>query len=245
MTVCQTPRASTAAPLESLVLANGNGISLRQVGPGDRDGLAALFARLTPESRYRRFLSPKRELTPRELTYFTDVDHLNHEAIAAVDQRDDSIAGVARYIRDARQDGVAELAIEVADASQRMGIGTALTSLTIQHARANGLTSLTATTLWENHAARRLLRHHGFRARQSRGREIEHKLKLEESSPRKAVCVPENPHLIARAASIPSDPPAGGTTNSRITASDSPTTNAVPHHTNRRNDPCPHTSTAD
>ena len=61
-----------------------------------------------------------------------------------------------------------------------MGIGSALTSLTIQHAHANGLTSLTATTLWENHAARRLLRQHGFRARQSRGGEIEHELKLEE-----------------------------------------------------------------
>jgi RimJ/RimL family protein N-acetyltransferase len=61
-----------------------------------------------------------------------------------------------------------------------MGIGTALTSLTIRQAYANGLTSLTATTLWENHAARRLLRHEGFRARQSRGGEIEHALNLEE-----------------------------------------------------------------
>ena len=145
--------------------------------------LAGLFARLTPESRHRRFLSPKRELTARELTFFTDIDHLNHEAIAAVDQRDDSIVGVARYVRDADRADVAEVAIEVADAFQRMGIGTALARLTIQRARANGLTFLTATTLWENRAARELLRQHGFRARQSHGGEIDHELKLEELGP--------------------------------------------------------------
>ena len=174
----------------------------------DRAGLAALFARLTPESRYRRFLSPKPELTPRELTYFTDIDHVNHEAIAAVDQRDDSIVGVARYVRD-RTSSRCRRAWRSRSpmSSTAMGIGTALASLTIHHAHASGLTLLTATTLWDNHAARRLLRHHGFRARQSRGHEIEHELKLEESSPREAVCEPENPRLIARAASVLSASP--------------------------------------
>ena len=209
MTPSKALCASSAAAAESLVVANGTRISFRQLGPGDRAGLADLFGRLSPESRRRRFLSPKRELTPRELTYFTDIDHLNHEAIAAVDERDDSIVGVARYVRDADRADVAEVAIEVADAFQMMGIGTALTSLTIHHAHANGWRFLTATTLWENRAARGLLRNHGFRARGSRGGEIEHELKLEESSPREAVRVPENPRLVARAASVPSPSSTG------------------------------------
>ena len=209
MTPSKALCAPSAAAAESLVVANGTRISFRQLGPGDRAGLADLFGRLSPESRRRRFLSPKRELTPRELTYFTDIDHLNHEAIAAVDERDDSIVGVARYVRDAGRADVAEVAIEVTDAFQRMGIGTALTSLTIHHAHANGWRFLTATTLWENRAARGLLRNHGFRARRSRGGEIEHELKLEESSPREAVCMPENPRLVARAASVPSASPTG------------------------------------
>src|SRR5206468_3793964 len=128
MTLTKVLCASSGA-VESLVAANGTRISLRPVGAEDRAGMTALFARLTPESRYQRFLSPKRQLTP-----------------------------------------------------------PALTSLTIQHAHGNGLTSLTATTFWENHAARRLLRHHGFRARQSRGGEIEHELKLKELA---AACVDE------------------------------------------------------
>lgn len=171
--------ARPAAVDESLVMADGTRMSLRQVGADDGGGMAGLFARLSPQSRFQRFLSPKRELTSRELTYLTDIDHINHQAIAAVDQRDGSILGIARYVRDPKRADAAEVAIEVADAHQRMGIGTALASITIRHARANGLTLLTATTLWENRAARGLLRHHGFRARQSRGREIHHELKLE------------------------------------------------------------------
>ena len=202
MTVGGTVCASSAAAAESLVVANGTRISLRQVGADDRAGMAALFARLTPESRHQRFLSPKRELTPRELDFFTDIDHLNHEAIAAVDQHDDSIVGVARYVRDAGRADVAEVAIEVADAFQRMGIGTALAGLTIQHALANGLRFLTATTLWENRAARGLLRHHGFRARQSRGGEIEHELELEEHGPATAKAAPRPRRGLPRPPSI-------------------------------------------
>ena len=171
---------SPAGEAESLVVGDGTRISLRQVGADDRDGLAALFARLSPQSRHQRFLSPKLELTPRELTFFTDVDHLGHEATVAVDPRDNSIVGIARYVRDADRADVADVAIEVADAFHRMGIGSALASLTIQRAHANGFTLLTGTTLRENRAARGLLRLHGFRARRSRGGEIQHELDLEE-----------------------------------------------------------------
>ena len=198
MTATRAACAFSATAAATLVAADGTRISLRQVGAEDRDGLAALFARLSPQSRYQRFLSPKRELTPRELTYFTDIDHLNHEAIAAVDQRDGSIVGVARYVRDPARADVAEVAIEVADAHQRIGIGTALASITIRRARANGLTLLTAATLWENRAARGLLRHHGFRARQSRGGEIHHELKLEELGPATAPVEPRPRHSLAR-----------------------------------------------
>jgi protein lysine acetyltransferase len=199
MTATRAACVLSAAAAESLVAADGTRILLRQLGADDRAGMAALFARLTPQSRHQRFLSPKRELTPRELTFFTDIDHVNHEAFAAVDRRDDSIVGIARYVRDANRVDVAEVAIEVADAFQRMGIGTALARLTIQHAHANGLRFLTATTLWENRAARGLLRHHGFRARQSRGGEIGHELVLEELGPAGVDAAPRprhgHPHL--------------------------------------------------
>jgi RimJ/RimL family protein N-acetyltransferase len=137
-----------------------------------------LFERLTPESRRRRFLSPKPALTTRELAFLTDVDHLAHEAIAAVDQRDGSIVGVARYVGVADRPGVADVAVEVVDEIQNLGVGTALVARLVDRARANGITLLTATTLWENRPARALMRRLGFRARTSHGPEIELELEL-------------------------------------------------------------------
>ena len=75
-----SPARVFSAAAEVLTTPHGTGISLRPLSGDDRAAFAALFARLTPESRYRRFLSPKRELTTRELAFFTDTDHLNHEA---------------------------------------------------------------------------------------------------------------------------------------------------------------------
>jgi RimJ/RimL family protein N-acetyltransferase len=194
MTTSGSTCAYSAPAAENLVLADTTRITLRPVGPDDRGALAGLFARLGPESRRARFFLPKHELSARELTSFTDIDHHHHEAIAAIDHRDDLVLGVARYVAITDRAGVAEVAIEVADAFQRMGIGTALASLTIQRAHANGLTLLTATTLWENRAARGLLRRHGFRARQSRGGEIQHDLKLADLALATATANPRPQH---------------------------------------------------
>jgi RimJ/RimL family protein N-acetyltransferase len=124
-------------------------------------------------------MSPKPTLAPRELDYLTDIDHVAHVAFAAVDERDGSLAGVARYVRHAGTDASAELAVEVADELQRRGIGTALCLRVVERARENGLTVLTATALWSNQPARRLLRRLGFHARRSQGREIELALVLD------------------------------------------------------------------
>ena len=175
-------RASCAAASNGLVLPDGTRLRFRPIGSGDRDGLDALFARLTPESRRRRFPSPKLELTPQELVYFTNIDHVKHEAIAAVDERDGSIVGVGRYAQIADRAGVADVAVEVADELQGMGIGTALARCTVLRARENGFTLLTATTLWENRPARALLKRLGFRARASHRGEIEFELELGRSA---------------------------------------------------------------
>jgi ribosomal protein S18 acetylase RimI-like enzyme len=120
---------------DELRLADGTRLGVRAIGRGDRDGLAAMFARLSPESRHRRFLSPKPELTARELTYLTDIDHVRHEAFAAVRWRDGVIVGVARYAHHAGAPGAADFAVEVIDELQGMGIGTALAARTVRSAR--------------------------------------------------------------------------------------------------------------
>ena len=154
------------------------GLHIRPLEPSDRDGVAALFKRLSPESRRRRFLGPKPELSARELTYLTVVDHRWHEALAAVDTSDGSIVAVARYAGHASRPAAADVAFAVVDELQRRGIGTALARCLSGRARVNGFAVLTASTLWENRPARALLRRLGFRARGSQGSIIELELDL-------------------------------------------------------------------
>ncbi len=90
----------------------------------------------------------------------------------AVDERDGSIIGVARYVCYRDRPDVADVAFEVADELQGRGIGTLLARRLIERAYANGFELLEATTLWENRPARALLRRLGFQARTSQGAEI-------------------------------------------------------------------------
>ena len=72
----------------------------------------------------------------------------------------------------------AEVAIEVADDAQRQRIGAELAIRTLQRARANGFTHVTATTLHESAPARALLRALHFRPRSSHRHEIKFGLEL-------------------------------------------------------------------
>jgi RimJ/RimL family protein N-acetyltransferase len=136
--------------------------TVRALGPDDRDALAVAFARMSPESRRRRFLGPKPTLSQRELTLLTDVDHVSHEALVAVDEADGQIVAVARYNAWTQREGVADLAVAVVDDWQGRRLGTRLAIQTIQRARLNGFSLLTGTTFWDNRPARRMMRTLGF-----------------------------------------------------------------------------------
>ena len=163
---------------DPLVLADGRRLKIRPIERHDRDRLRRLFMRLTPESRYRRYLSPKPALSERELDHLLDVDHVHHEALAAVDETNGSFVAAARYVQLPDQPDVADVAIEVADDLHRQGIGTALAIRTLERARANGFTRVTAITLHDNRPARALLRRLHFWPRSRHGYEAEFELEL-------------------------------------------------------------------
>ena len=93
---------------DPLVLADGRRLKIRPIERQDRDRLRRLFMRLTPESRYRRYLSPKPALSERELDHLLDVDHVHHEALAAVDETNGSFVAAARYVQLPDQPDVAD-----------------------------------------------------------------------------------------------------------------------------------------
>lgn len=166
-------RTSDAA----IELDGGPNIAIRRLEPFDRVGVAALFDRLSPESRHRRFLTPKPALSQRELTYLTVVDHRWREGLAGV-APSGAIVAVGHYGAESGRPGVADVAVVVADEWQHRGVGTALGRALIARARANGFCGLTASTMWENRPARTVLRRLGFHARASQGQVIELELDL-------------------------------------------------------------------
>ena len=109
-----------------MTLADGARLRVRPIVPADRGPLAEAFARLSDQSRHRRFLGPKPRLTARELEYLTEIDHVTHEALVAIDESTGQIVGVGRYATGPGGGTVADMALAVADAWQRRGIGHGL-----------------------------------------------------------------------------------------------------------------------
>lgn len=150
-------------------LTDGTRVRLRLLGPADRELLRAGFERLSPESRYRRFLSPTPRLTERMLTYLTDTDGWNHLAIGAECVEANGGAGeglgVARFVRLAGAPDVAEAAVTVVDHAQGRGLGRILLATLVQAARERGIAKFRAYILPSNAPIQLLLRELGDQVR--------------------------------------------------------------------------------
>jgi RimJ/RimL family protein N-acetyltransferase len=144
-------------PARRVMLRDGSQVVIRQVQGADAPLLADGFARLSATSRWMRFLTPKNELSPAELRYFTDVDHHDHEALGAL-RRDGRGVGIARYIRHAADSGAADIAVTIVDAWQGRGLGTELLVQLSDRARQEGIHRFTALVAAENEAVAGLLR---------------------------------------------------------------------------------------
>jgi len=139
-------------------LRDGSTVLIRQVRGTDAPLLADGFARLSARSRRMRFLSTKTTLSAAELRYFTDVDHHDHEALAALSCRGGHGVGIARYVRSVADPMAAEVAVTVVDDWQRRGVGTALLARLAERALDEGIRRFTALVSEDNEAVIRLLR---------------------------------------------------------------------------------------
>ena len=131
-------------------------VVIRPIRPEDRDLLAAAHARLSDETKRRRYLVPKPRLTSRELSYLTEVDGIDHVALIAQSADDGELLGVARFVRVPGDPETAEAAIVVADACQGQGLGRRLGQALSDAARERGVRRFSATMLSDNAAAHRL-----------------------------------------------------------------------------------------
>jgi RimJ/RimL family protein N-acetyltransferase len=136
-------------------LRDGSTVEIRPLEPSDRERLFQLFYRLSPESVYRRFLSPLHDPSKSGLDRLVDIDHQDREAVAAVSG--DEVVGVARYFRNPDR-STADIAVLVEDSWQGRGLSLVLVDRLHQLAERRGISAFTATILSENRPAIRMVR---------------------------------------------------------------------------------------
>lgn len=139
---------------------SGLPIRIRPIQADDGARLQASHARLSPESRYRRFLGAKPTLSEADARYLAQVDGSDHVAYVATDTvgcDEGEIVAVARFIRLAEVPSTAEFAIVVGDAYQRQGLATEMLRRLAAAARRRGITRFRAMMLSDNLAIQQML----------------------------------------------------------------------------------------
>ena len=148
-----------------VVLTDGGTAHLRPIRSDDAGLLRAFYARLSSESIYYRFFSPRPTLSDREIEHFTTVDYDKRVALIA------TIAGemvaVVRYDSLSDRPLTAEVAFLVEDAHQGRGLGAVLLEHIAAAARERGLERFVASVLPDNRRMTRVFREVGYRAEQS------------------------------------------------------------------------------
>jgi acetyltransferase len=146
--------------------------TIRPISGDDKAALTRFHARLSPESRYRRYHGAKGDLTRADLRWLTEVDGVAHVACVAVDEAGE-IDAVGRVVADANGRH-AELAVVVADDRRGLDLGARVTRAALAAFYAQGHPGpVTALVQCDNHRALRLFDRLGARTAGSCGSAVE------------------------------------------------------------------------
>jgi acetyltransferase len=153
-------------------LKGGGEYIMRPIHPDDAQRLQEFVQKLSPESRYFRFVSNMAEMPPTMLSRFTLIDYDREMALCAVvrteQTREDGskeygekLIGVSRYITNPDQ-ASCEFSLVVADDYAGQGLGTRLMLSIMEVARDKGLQEMMGLVLTNNGGMLRLMRGLGF-----------------------------------------------------------------------------------
>lgn len=140
-------------------LPNGRVVTIRPIRPDDAERLTLHHERLSPESRYRRFMGSKPMLTAADLRYLVDIDGDTHYALVATvaEPAGEQIVGVARFVRLRDTPDAAEFAIVVADDWHRQGLAGELMGRLADAAVTRGIDRFHAVVFADNVPMLRLI----------------------------------------------------------------------------------------
>lgn len=146
-----------------LQLRDGRRVTLRAVRPQDKDALQSLIKGLSDESRYTRFMSAQRELSPQMLERAVNPDQTHELQLVAVCRvgTQETIVGGARYGGSAGSTDC-EFAVTVADAWHGLGLARQLLEALMRAARARGFERMEGYILASNARMLGLAKRLGF-----------------------------------------------------------------------------------
>ena len=148
----------------SETLKDGTVVTLRAIRPGDAGAILQAFRGLDRESVYRRFFSPRKDLSPAELEQMTDVDFSRVVALVitkATESGEDLIGG-GRYATDDPASGAAEIAFITAGDYRGLGIASIILTHLGRIAREAGVERFEAEVLAENQPMLAVFRRSGL-----------------------------------------------------------------------------------
>ena len=146
----------------TLTLASGEELLLRPIRHDDDAREEAFVRGLSRASGYQRMLSAIK-ITPEWIEQMTHIDYRCHMAYAVTAVKADvqRFVGVGRYVV-APTRPTAELALVIADARQRQGLGRRLLEALLEHAKEAGVDEVEGIVLASNRAMLSLARSLGF-----------------------------------------------------------------------------------
>lgn len=155
-------------------LRDGRPLEIRALKPTDREELLSALGRMSDQSIYRRFFSPKRHFADREVASYIDIDFVSHVALLAVvsENGHPAIVGGARFV--VTRPGGAEVAFAVVDAYQGQGIGALLLRHLVVLARQAGIEELVAEVLPHNTPMLKVFERSGLRPSTTREHGVVH-----------------------------------------------------------------------
>jgi acetyltransferase len=142
-------------------LSDGRVVVIRPIRSDDVERLREAHGRLSPLTRYRRFMTPKPYLSAADAMYLANIDGCNHYALVATfaEQEGDEAApiiAVARFVRSPEDSASAEFAIVIGDEWQGEGLGRELMGRLVDAAVTRGVRRFQAMMLADNVAIHRL-----------------------------------------------------------------------------------------
>lgn len=146
---------------ETVMLRDGQVITIRPVRPDDALRLQASFAQMSSQTIYDRFMGYKKVLPYEEAHHLTNLDYDSRMALVATTD-DETIIGVGRYDVLENEPDCAEFAIVINDKYQRQGLGTHVMKRLMAYAQVHGIRTFLGFAHSENFRLLRFVQRSGL-----------------------------------------------------------------------------------